>query len=101
MGGDDSQKLLLRRGGQLPLQGANLLLNYAINNVAETAAGISRRLYSCPVRTCPQSPIRRATLFDEAGNEALPPAWAIFGKHRWVNFGARRREMPPFFTNKR
>ena len=36
MGGDDSQKLLLWRGST-PLQGANLRLNYEINNVTETA----------------------------------------------------------------
>src|ERR1039457_804802 len=36
MGGDDSQKLLPWRGSA-PLQGANLRLNYEINNVTETA----------------------------------------------------------------
>ena len=41
MGGDDSQKLLPWRGST-PLRGANLRLHYEINNVPETAAGISR-----------------------------------------------------------
>jgi hypothetical protein len=41
MGGDDSQKLLPWRGST-PLRGANLRLNYEINNVTETAVGISR-----------------------------------------------------------
>ena len=36
MGGDDSQKLLPWRGSA-PLRGANLRLNYEINNVTETA----------------------------------------------------------------
>ena len=44
MGGDDSQKLLPRRGSA-PLRGANLRLNYEINNLTETAAGISRCLH--------------------------------------------------------
>ena len=42
MGGDDSQKLLPRRGDQLPLQGANLRLSYEINTVTETAPRFAR-----------------------------------------------------------
>jgi len=42
MGGDDSQKLLPWRGDQLPLLGANLRLNYEINNVTETAPRFAR-----------------------------------------------------------
>jgi hypothetical protein len=41
MGGDDSQKLLPWRGIYSP-PGANLRLNYEINNVTENALGISR-----------------------------------------------------------
>ena len=38
MGGDDSQKLLSWRGSTSS-QGANLRLNYEINNVTDTALG--------------------------------------------------------------
>jgi hypothetical protein len=38
MGGDDSQKLLPGEES-IPLQGANLRLNYEINNVTDTALG--------------------------------------------------------------
>ena len=41
MGGDDSQKLLPRRGSA-PLRAANLRLHYEITNVTETAVTISR-----------------------------------------------------------
>jgi hypothetical protein len=71
MGGDDSQKLLPWREST-SLRGPNLRLNYEINNVTETAAEISR---------VPSS------LADMASAQ---PAWVIFGKHRWVNSGARR-----------
>src|SRR5712692_7214208 len=74
MGGNDSQKLLPWRGST-PLRGANLRLNYEINNVTETAVGISRAHHPWPVWPWPQ---------------LLQPAWVIFAKHRWVSSGARR-----------
>ena len=72
MGGDDSQKLLPWRGDQLPLQGANLRLNYEINTVTETAPRFARLPTGLWL--------------------SLQAAWVIFGKHRWVSSGARRRK---------
>ena len=71
MGGDDSQKLLPQRGILLPsgAQTSGSLRNQHCNvtNVTENCGQ--------PGRFVAQ----------------LQPVWVIFGKHRWVNSGARRR----------
>src|SRR5450756_606191 len=74
MGGDDSQKLLPRRGvhsspgrkppAQLTKSTISLILAVGLSRGAPWTLGL-----------WPQ----------------LQPAWVIFGKHRWVNSGARRR----------
>src|SRR5512133_3306950 len=74
MGGDDSQKLLPWRETIFPSRAQTSGSHYEINNVAETAAGISHRLYCWSITKWPQ----------------LPPAWVIFGKHRRVSSAARR-----------
>ena len=73
MGGDDSQKLLPRRGvhsspgrkppAQLTKSTISLILAVGLSRGAPWTLGL-----------WPQ----------------LQPAWVIFGKHRWVNSGARR-----------
>src|SRR5205809_4206 len=61
-------------GESTPLQGANLRLNYEINNVTDTALGnLARGTPSFWSR--PQ----------------LQTAWVTFGRQRRVNSGARRR----------
>ena len=47
MGGDDSQEAPAREGSQLPLQGANLRLNYEINTVTETAPHFAHCQRAC------------------------------------------------------
>jgi hypothetical protein len=59
-------------GESTPLRGANLRLNYEINNVTEHTLGISWP----PSKSCYGLTYR--------------PTWVIFGKHRWASSGARR-----------
>src|SRR2546426_4501828 len=63
-------------GESTPLQGANLRLNYEINNVTDTALGNlgAEDTIVLPVWPGPQ----------------LQTAWVTFGKQRRVNSGARR-----------
>src|SRR5450759_2307257 len=78
MGGDDSQKLLPRRGvhsspgrkppAQLTKSTISLILAVGLSRGAPWTLGL-----------WPQ----------------LQPAWVIFGKHRWVNSGARRSSKTP------
>src|SRR5713101_5369082 len=73
-------------GESTPLQGANLRLNYEINNVTDTALGNlgAEDTIVLPVWPGPQ----------------LQTAWVTFGKQRRVNSGARRRSPTTtrFFT---
>src|SRR2546426_2912530 len=68
-------------GESTPLQGANLRLNYEINNVTDTALGNlgAEDTIVLPVWPGPQ----------------LQTAWVTFGKQRRVNSGARRRTRGP------
>jgi hypothetical protein len=84
MGGDDSQKLLPRRGvhsspgrkppAQLTKSTISLILAVGLSRGAPWTLGL-----------WPQ----------------LQPAWVIFGKHRWVNSGARRRVARSQFVRSR
>src|SRR5437870_13901621 len=67
-------------GESTPLQGANLRLNYEINNVTDTALGNlgAEDTIVLPVWPGPQ----------------LQTAWVTFGKQRRVNSGARRSGIP-------
>jgi hypothetical protein len=81
MGGDDSQKLLPWRGSA-PLRGANLRLHYEINTLTQTR-------HFDPRQTTGR--VKGAACASASTSEAqLQVVWVIFGKHRWVNFGARR-----------
>src|SRR5664279_3822730 len=64
-------------GESTPLQGANLRLNYEINNVTDTALGnlAGATIILAGIRRGPQ----------------LQTAWVTFGKQRRVNSGACRR----------
>ena len=63
-------------GESTPLQGANLRLNYEINNVTDTALGnlAGATIILAGISRGPQ----------------LQTAWVTFGKQRRVNSGARR-----------
>jgi hypothetical protein len=65
----------------IPLQGANLRLEYEINNVTDTALGNLARgdTLILPVWSRPQ----------------LQTAWVTFGKQRRVSLGARRSGRQP------